>query len=58
MERQPAPDFTTAFLVSLAPLVFIALVGVWATLGLLGALGVSYLADKGITRLGRRLSDA
>lgn len=54
MDRQPAPDFTTAFVVSLAPLVFIALVFVWVLLGLLGAAGVSYAADKGITRLGRR----
>ena len=53
MNGQPAPDFTTAFLVSLTPLVFIALVCVWVALGLLGALGVSYAADKGITRLGR-----
>ncbi|WP_375261567.1 hypothetical protein [Palleronia sp.] len=55
MDRQPAPDFTKAFLVSLAPLVFIALVAVWVILGLLGALGVSYFADKGITLLGRRM---
>ena len=54
MNGQPAPNFTTAFVVSLAPLVFIALIFVWVILGLLGALGVSYAADKGITRLGRR----
>ncbi len=54
MDRQSAPDFTTAFLVSLAPLIFIALVAVWVASGLLGAFGVSYMADKGITRLGRR----
>ncbi|SPJ23789.1 hypothetical protein [Palleronia abyssalis] len=53
MERQPAPNFTTPFLVSLAPLVFIALFVIWALAGLLSVMGVSYLADKGITRIGR-----
>ncbi|QFU09043.1 hypothetical protein PARPLA_01822 [Rhodobacteraceae bacterium THAF1] len=54
MDRQPAPNYTNAFLVSLAPLVFIALIVVWALVGLLAALGVSYAADKGITRIGAR----
>ena len=54
MDRQPAPDYTNAFLVSLAPLVFIALFVVWVMLGLLGALGLSYAADKGINLIRAR----
>ncbi|SEM78888.1 hypothetical protein SAMN04488012_101502 [Palleronia salina] len=52
--RQPAPDYTRAFLVSLAPLVFIALMAIWVIWGLLAALGVTYASDKAITRLARR----
>ncbi|MBJ3761802.1 hypothetical protein ILP92_03445 [Maribius pontilimi] len=54
IERQPAPDFTRPFLVSLAPLVFIALVFVWMVWGLLAAMGVTYASDKAISRLSRR----
>ncbi|WP_168771021.1 hypothetical protein [Palleronia sediminis] len=54
MERQPAPDFTNAFLATLAPLLFIALLIVWAMLGLLATLGVTYAADRGISRIGAR----
>lgn len=54
MERQPAPDFTNAFLLTMAPLVFIALTVVWIFAGLMAAMGVSYAADKGITRIARR----
>ena len=54
MERQPAPNYTTALLGSLAPIVFVALIIVWAVAGLLAALGLSYAADKGITLIGTR----
>lgn len=54
MERQPAPDFTNAFLVSMAPLVFIALFVIWVVGGLLAAIGTGYGADKLMTRIARR----
>ena len=57
MDRQPAPDFTNAFLVSLAPLIFIVLIVAWALAGLLGAFGLGYAADKGITFIGDRRAD-
>ena len=51
MDRQPAPNYTTAFLVSLIPIVLVALIAIWATTGFIAALGIGYVADKGIRRV-------
>ena len=55
MDDRPgrAPDFRAAFLVSAYPLVLMALVALWATLGFLAALGSGWLAGLGLRRLGR-----
>lgn len=49
--RQSAPDYTDAFLVSLGPLVFVALFALWIAGGILAVLAVAYASDKALARL-------
>ena len=52
--RGSAPDFTTAFLVSLAPLLFLVLCIVWVAWGLAAALGSGWAADRALARVAAR----
>lgn len=53
-ERQLAPDYTMAFVISMAPLTLVALVAIFAVWGFVPALIAGYLSDKAIARLPRR----
>ena len=50
-ERQPAPDYTAAFLVSFCAVLFCTLVFVWASMGYLAALFAGWLSDALLRRI-------
>lgn len=52
--RQPAPNFTNAFLVSFGGVVFMMLIAIWAIWGMLAAVAISVAADKAIGKRGQR----
>lgn len=54
MNRQPAPDYTNAFLVSFGSVVFMALCVIWAVWGLIAALAIGWGADRLLARRARQ----